>query len=196
MGLQLLRATKTETELALDWRNGDQQAGGVLFELLSGYTLGPMRKRARNQDDAEDLNQDLWLTAFLRIQTWNPDLSTFRTWLRGIARIILLRYMAADPDRQDWYNRTVALEELSEEPEDAEESIAGLIQNRVLWDEVSKRLSPADRQIIQMRILEGHKFAEIAHKLGIKPGAARQRFHRACERARSICEDEGIPDIW
>ncbi len=189
-----LSGTKTETELGLDWRKGHQEAGGDLYELLSGHTLGPFQKRARNQDDAEDLNQDLWLTAYLRIQTWDPDLCTFRTWLGGIARNILLRYTSQQ--RQDWHNRTISLEELSEEPKDLEESTARLVENRLCWDQVSKQLGRAETRIIEMHVVDGLSFGDIADKLGITVDAARQRFHRACTRARSMAEDEGIPDIW
>lgn len=46
-------------------------------------------------------------------------------------------------------------------------------------------VSPEDQHILRLAVLEGHQHASLAQELGITPGTARVRLHRALSRLRS-----------
>jgi RNA polymerase sigma-70 factor (ECF subfamily) len=54
-------------------------------------------------------------------------------------------------------------------------------------DELLAELAPAERQIVEMNVLHEMKAAEVAGALGITPGNARVRLHRALIKLRTIC---------
>jgi RNA polymerase sigma-70 factor (ECF subfamily) len=52
------------------------------------------------------------------------------------------------------------------------------------------RLSPEDQAVVRLAVLEGLEGDAVAIRLGIKPGAARVRLHRALKRLRKIMEEQ------
>ena len=59
-------------------------AFGELVRLHEGWVRGFLRSRISDWAAADDLAQDVFVTAFRRIQTFNGE-SGFEGWLRGIA---------------------------------------------------------------------------------------------------------------
>ena len=61
---------------------------------------------------------------------------------------------------------------------------------RDLLEEVRRRLSPDERQLLELRN-EGHEWAAIAEQLGGSPGGLRKKFGRALDR---VAEQLGLDD--
>jgi len=61
-----------------------------------------------------------------------------------------------------------------------------LIENLSLWKAIRK-LSDMDVMIIKLHVLYDNNFNEIAHVLGMKEAAVRQRYNRAIHAIRKIC---------
>jgi RNA polymerase sigma factor (sigma-70 family) len=59
-------------------------------------------------------------------------------------------------------------------------------ERRLLEDEGFQRrlnrLAPADQQVLRLAVIAGFNGRELAHALGVSPGAARVRLHRALSR--------------
>ena len=150
--------------------------------------------------EAEDLLARVWLEAYAARRSFDPARGSARSWLFGVARHVLLR---------NWRERR---------PEPALQSLAPIAGDP--WDEVDARLDSAalagplraalgdlpeaDREMLLLIAWEQLTPTEAAAVVGIPPGTARTRLHRARARMRKALElhqpgdidDEHEPARW
>jgi RNA polymerase sigma-70 factor, ECF subfamily len=140
-----------------------------LYRATSADVLGYVRRRSAA--DADDLVAEVYAVAWRR-RADLPAPMLRRAWLFGVARTLL---KAAGRERQ---RDRELLDELARPASDADEptsadrtaaTVAGAL----------KRLAPRHREVLQLVTWEGLTPAELAVALGIRPGAARVRLHRA-----------------
>lgn len=75
---------------------------------------------------------------------------------------------------------------------DSSESVGTECQRRELAKNIRSmlsELSPLDREVLEMRHLEGYTIAEIAQQLELNAETVKKRYYRALERFRHILED-------
>lgn len=121
---------------------------------------------------AEELTQEAFYRACAGALRFRGD-SSVRTWLFGIARRVLLEHLrhrgrvqpAPDP-----------LPEPAPEPDGRDD--------RLDLERAFGRLSIEDREVLMLVDVLGFEPREAAATLGIDPGAARVRLHRARGRLR------------
>lgn len=65
---------------------GQTESFRLLVERYERPVLSMVRNMTSNAQIAEDLAQDVFLTAFTKLRTFDPDRSRFSTWLFTIAR--------------------------------------------------------------------------------------------------------------
>jgi RNA polymerase sigma factor (sigma-70 family) len=126
--------------------------------------------RRRTTLDVEDLVAEVFATAWRRRKDL-PAPMLRRAWLYGTARNLLLAESRRRGREQD------AVEQLAARPVD------GPVQSTSRTGEVVRaalaRLSPSDRELIELVEWERLTPAELAVALGVRPGTARVRLHRA-----------------
>ena len=105
-----------------------------------------------------------------------------RAWLFGVARTLLL----AD-GRQQRRDREL-ISELAARPEPPTGSTETDRTGPVVAAALA-RLAPNDREVLQLVAWEGLTPAELAVALGVRPGAARVRLHRA---RRALASDPEV----
>lgn len=125
--------------------------------------------RRRTTGDAEDLVAEVFATAWRRRADLPPALLQ-RAWLFGTARKLLL----ADGRRSA--RDATAVSELARQGPATGPS-AGTAEAVVTA--ALARLTPAQRELIQLTEWERLTAAELAITLGVRPGTARVRLHRA-----------------
>lgn len=131
------------------------------------------------EEDAEDLMQDVALSAWLHIRdVRSPD--RFSAWLSTIAR-----NAGRDALRS---RRTVEEEPLPEEGIAAvdrrgDDEIADLVMARI------RRLPGAYREALTLRLVLGFGADEIAERTGMTPGSVRVNLFRGMSRLRKQLED-------
>src|ERR1700722_13865462 len=136
---------------------------------------------------ADDLLAEVWVRAFAARSGYDTRCGDARPWLYGIARNIL---------REHW--RTTSVDER-----------AAIIETRVdPWDGVNERLDSterakaimsavrtlpaAERAVLLLVAWEQLTPAEAARALGVPPGTARSRLHRArCALRQALSERDG-----
>lgn len=184
-----------ETELVRDIRRGDPAAFWRLFEEHGPMLYRVARSITGHEQDAEDVLQECFVTAYSRIDTLR-DPAALAGWLRRIVvntalmrlrarRGERLEFLAEPPeatpdDRQatlsaDWVPR----------PEDALMRAESL---RVIRDAV-ERLPDGARAVYVLAEVEGLSYAETASLLDISEGAVRVRLHRARLALREALTD-------
>ncbi|WP_110206763.1 RNA polymerase sigma factor [Nocardioides daejeonensis] len=134
--------------------------------------------RRRTSSDAEDLVAETYAVAWRR-RSDLPAPVFRRAWLFGVARRLLVAHEREQRSRRFWPGEgvgsgTAGADAEPTTPESAEkERLAGEVAAALA------RLRPADREVLQLVGWEGLTPAELAMALGVRPGTARVRLHRA-----------------
>ncbi|GIG66857.1 RNA polymerase sigma factor [Phytomonospora endophytica] len=131
---------------------------------------------------AADLVAEVFLAAIGSAKGYRPSRGTPRNWLYGVARNVI----AAEHKRQAKFLvgaiRAVGMRRL--DPDDlarAEERIDAEARARELYRAMDG-LPKGERAVLELVALDGLDVAEAARVLGVKPGTARVRLHRARRR--------------
>lgn len=183
MSEPVLTTADADLDLVARWRRGDERAA---TELVARY--GPSLARfaaALGADDrVEDVVQDTFIKAFGSLDRFRGE-SSLGTWLFAIARRIV-----ADQRRSARRLRT------PEMLDDALVAPDGDALGTVIADETERRLlhavgrlSPMQRGVFTLRVVEGLSYREIAQVLGTSEGAARVHYHGAMRAVKEALDD-------
>lgn len=143
----------------------------ALYRAVAPELFGYLRRRG--SVDADDLVAEVFTTAWRR-RAELPSAPLRRAWLFGAARRLLLA--AGRRAQQD--QETVA--HLATHPvEHAADHAADHAAAEQVVLAALARLSPDERELIQLVEWERLTPTEIAVALGVRPGTARVRLHRA-----------------
>ena len=141
-----------------------------------------LRRRTGSDDVAEDLTQDVFVTAvehLSRLDTSKPVLA----WLYSVAQNRFLDEVR----RTRRQPRPLSLEVV---PEQAELEFAPEIATAIR--RASQRLSVNERELIGLRLFAEHSFADVAARLHISEPAAKMRYLRALRALQAELGKEGI----
>jgi len=124
-----------------------------------------------------------------------------RAWLLGIAANLIKRKQS---ERARLMHREPLVRDLDSRNEESlsedelfdrlftwgQESPEGIVQRRQELERRLVGLSPGDRQVIQLAVFAGMNGDEVARELGVAPGTARVRLHRALRRLRQVWQEQ------
>lgn len=169
---------KTDIELyilVLRCQAGDENAFHRLHTLFSDKTLRYL-KGLLNESTAWDIQQDVWLSVYLKISELMKPTS-FKTWLYRLTHNKAIDYL-------QWKQRRFELEESITTEFEARISESSLDD---LFDEdntqeikaVLKELPTNQREVILLKYWEGMSYEEIALIVGCPIGTIRSRVHYA-----------------
>ena len=193
-----------DRRLIADCLGGQRDAFGELVSRYQARLYNAALRLVQSPDDAADVVQDAFLSAYQAIHTFKGD-AEFFTWLYRIAfntAISLKRKKrpavsleahtgetGIDPDDQSEYVKPGAALERSEDERQLNEAIA--------------RLSPEHREVLLLKDIEGLKYEDIAELLGVPIGTIRSRLHRARLELRDLLvpfeergtDEQEVPDV-
>jgi RNA polymerase sigma factor (sigma-70 family) len=144
-----------------------------------GYALG----RCASREDALDVTADTFLVAWRRRVEMPVDPEDARAWLFGVARLCLANAVRGDRRSQRLGQRLAEHLHVAALPDPARihEGRTDTWQVRQALDE----LSTDDRELVTLTAWDGLSPTEAGAVLGLTPGAARSRLHRARLRLRA-----------
>ena len=144
---------------------------------------------ARRVDDPfviADLTADVFLRVIRSAKTYRADLGPPRAWLTGIARHLVADHRQASA-REDAAARLLHGRRLLDD--DSAERIVSRIAAeapaRALLAAIAE-LPASLRSVVELVAVDGLAVHEAAVVLGISPGAARVRYHRARRLLRDV----------
>jgi len=165
--------------LVLRCQAGDDQAFARLFDWFGQRTLGHLRSLI--SDDAEDVQQEVWLTVYRGISTLaNP--AAFRTWLFRTTRHRAIDFLRKRKREQELIEETATVPVEASEPE--EPSFAALDES--ILEAAMARIAPAQREVLLLRYRDDLSYAEIALVVGCPIGTVRTRLHHAKRRLHGL----------
>jgi RNA polymerase sigma-70 factor, ECF subfamily len=180
--LQLLTGAATDEVLVDAARSGDRPAFAELWKRHSNTAFNVGYRITKNRDDAEDVAQDTWMRAYLHLKTFDGR-AKFSTWLTRIAinsALMILRKRhrrrEIDPAVDDGHIWNSL--EIADKVQDVEELFAQQETKERLRRAVS-RLTPALRDVVEIRQLGDCSIKEIAELADISVSATKSRLLRA-----------------
>lgn len=172
--------TATDLDLLQRTAAGDRAAFSVFVERHQAAIYRHACHLTSRREDAEDLLQETFLSAFRAAHQFRGD-SSARTWLFTIARNASLRSPHARDAGRTTGEGEVDFETLALRAgwgANSPESLAILAQNRTRLERALARLSPGEREVILLRDIEGFSGEETAAILGLSLAAVKSRLHR------------------
>jgi RNA polymerase sigma factor (sigma-70 family) len=145
--------------------------------------LGYALRRAATREDALDVVAETFATAWRRRADLPADDGEVRPWLFGIARLCLANSARSSRRAGRLGERLAGALSDVDVPDPAVLHERGALAGTVR--EALGRLSPEDRELVTLVAWEGLTPAQAAGVLGLAPGTARVRLHRARTRLRA-----------
>jgi len=168
---------KPDAQLAQEAARGSKHAFGTLVERYQAPVIGHLIGILRTRDDAEELAQDAFLTAWQKLPALEKP-EAFAAWLYRIAH-----NLALDRARKP---RSVPLP--SNVPEQACD--APPVDRTTELLAAVGRLSEPHREVIARKHFAGCSGQQIADHLGISAGTVRSRLSRAYDELRAMLKGE------
>jgi RNA polymerase sigma-70 factor (ECF subfamily) len=154
-----------------------------LYRSAGASVLGYALSRCTSREDALDVTAETFLVAWRRRTELPGDPADARAWLFGVARWSLANLARGDRRSQRLGQRLAETLEVAALPDPARihESRADTRQVR----QELNALSADDRELVTLTAWEGLTPTQAGAALGLTPGAARVRLHRARLRLRA-----------
>jgi RNA polymerase sigma-70 factor, ECF subfamily len=177
----------SDENLADQLQSGNTEALAVLFERHSPLVFGISRRVLRNDSEAEDAVQQIFLDVFRSIHQFDPEKGTFKTWLLMFAyhrtfncrrSQIANRFFETDPLEEGLYGLQRPVCEQS------------ATENSVLVGQVLKSLQPRQRRTIELVYYEGLTAEEISVKTGESVRVVRHNLYRGLDKLRKAFRAE------
>ena len=163
-----------ERKLVADFLGGDEKAFVALYRLHAPSLYAFLRHLlGRWESEANDALQDVWLRAARDLPRFR-GLSSFRTWLSGIAVNRSREILRVVPN---------SLEELADNDVSVETASP---ETRIDLQRAIARLTLRYREVFVLHDLYEHTHAEIAAMLGIDEGTSKSNLSRARARLRQF----------
>ena len=161
---------------------GDQEALSVLFRRHAHVVFSVACRILRDESEAEDLLQELFLFLFQKAGLFDAKKSSGASW------IIQMAYQRAiDRRRYLDVRHHYSVQELDEERSPAAKGQVSIdqIAGKILLDRLRGEISTEQLQTLELHLFEGHSFREIAATTGQTLGNIRNHYYRGLERLRS-----------
>jgi RNA polymerase sigma-70 factor, ECF subfamily len=174
--------TDIDRELIRQWNAGDQRAATALVE-RHATPLARFIASLGVFDGAQDLVQDTFVRAFGSLESFRGE-SSLRSWLFTIARrLVLDQRRGARRERlhvaiDDAANQLVSSDDVlgSVVADESEARVRGAVE----------RLSPTQREVFTLRVVQGLSYKEIAEVASTTEGAARVHYHNAMRAVKEF----------
>lgn len=178
---------KTDAELVGEALRGAQEAFRELVVRFERPVYSLIVRMVQDPGTAEDLAQEVFVKAFRRLETYDPD-RKFSSWLFKIAHNTTIDHLRRNTPE------TVPLERSADREEEQRGGLAAILADESLEDpaaaaerkdmarsleRVIARLRPDYREVVVLFYIEGASYQEICEATGLPLGTVKTNLHRA-----------------
>lgn len=167
---------------------GDRAALSIVYQQTSAKLFAICLRILREQSEAEDVLQEVYLTVWRRAGSYDPARGVSPiTWLAALARNRAIDRLRASKTH---LNRPIETAETLADPTPlAGESVIAAEDGRRLLDCMGE-LQPAHAACIRAAYFDGLTYAELAERIGAPLGTVKSWIRRSLMRLRT-CLDHG-----
>jgi RNA polymerase sigma factor (sigma-70 family) len=153
----------------------------VIYDRHAARLYAFLNRRTGEATAAFELTAETFAEAWLSRERFVDRGEGAAPWLFGIARNVLAASIR-DTSIERRARRRVGLDAAGDVPDPRPEWLVGLDED---LDAALSDLPDQQRAVIEMRVLDGRPYADVARSLDISPGAARVRVHRGLAALRT-----------
>ena len=165
-----------EPQLIRAAQKRDLGAFAILVQRHHADVRACLAVRLRNSHDAEDLAQEVFMTAFRRIGDCDPG-RPIKPWFRGIAMKLLANFRRKNrPELVGSHEELQALLDAGLEAKFGNDDRDGPALEALV--QCLERLENPARNLLRARYEEGESLEELSGRLGRKPSAVSMQLHR------------------
>ena len=176
-------ARADEMALVERCRQGDLGAFEELYQAHAGKLFSVACRILGNPSDAEDLLQEIFLSAHRKLDGFRGD-SALGTWLYRLATNHCLDYLRSRGARMNQVP-----DALDDDPVPVAAAGRGLAEQAVTKMDLERalaRLPDGCRAAFVLHDVEGLEHREVAEALGIAEGTSKSQVHKARQRLRAL----------
>lgn len=159
------------SKLVKQCRKGSRKAQFQLYELYSRQMYSASLRIVQDTQEAEDIMQEAFLTAFNKIDTYRGEVP-IGAWIR---KIVVNRSLDALRKRKMEFETT---EEIQDEPDVANDNMEVNLSIEQVKNCIME-LPDSYRTILSLYLLEGYDHEEISQILQITNSTSRSQYARA-----------------
>lgn len=169
---------------------GEPGALREAYDRHGGWVLAVARRGLGSPHDAEDVTQQVFVSAWTGRAGYSPGQGPLPAWLVGICRHKIADTWAR-MERQRRQAEAVAVEARSRPSASRGDEVDGVVADRVLLLGELERLGQPQRGIIELAFFADLTHAQIAARTGIPLGTVKSHIRRTLERLRERLEVDG-----
>jgi RNA polymerase sigma-70 factor (ECF subfamily) len=176
-------------------QTGDRDALSLLFRRYGCIVRNVGRRIIRNNDEADDLVQEVFLYIHRKSTLFDPSRGSARSWIIQVAytQAFLRRrelkshgfYRSGITDKQTERERRV------DKGANYDQTVEGLF-GRNGWKQIVESLTEDQRETFRLHFFEGYTFTEVADKLGQSLANVRNHHYRGLEKLRKHLVDNEL----
>jgi RNA polymerase sigma-70 factor (ECF subfamily) len=178
------------TELVARVARGDQSALGELYDETSQIVYSLSLRMLSNAADAEEVTLDVYAKAWRAAATYDNRRGTVLAWLVTLTRsraVDRLRSRVSREKREESGNLPMDAAISSPDPEE----LASSDQSRMMVAAAMARLSPEQRESIELAFFGGLTHSEISEQLGLPVGTVKTRIRLGMLKLRDALKIVG-----
>jgi len=182
---QRRQAAAADNELATRCRQGDARAFEELYRAHAGRLYSLILRMAGSAQDAEDLLQEVFLTAHRKLGSFRGE-STLGTWLYRLAVNQCLDFLRGRQTRM-----ARATDSLDEEGAAEPADIAPVVPSAITRLDLERAIAALPhgcRTAFVLHDVEGLEHREIARLLGVSEGTSKSQVHKARMKLRAALQ--------
>jgi RNA polymerase sigma-70 factor (ECF subfamily) len=172
-----------DTALVERCRAGDLSAFEEIYRMHSGKLYSLACRMLGNPTDAEDLLQEIFLSAHRKLDGFRGE-SALGTWLYRLATNQCLDHLRSRAVRTNQVTDTI-----DDEPSLSDARSRGLAERTVAKMDLERalaKLPEGARAAFVLHDIQGLEHREVANALGIAEGTSKSQVHKARLRLRAL----------
>ena len=157
---------------------GNSAAFDTLFARHSDAIYAMLLKFTGNSDDVDDLIQEAFMKAYLKIGLYDPKYD-FGAWIYTIARNTFVDFSSSRKSNAlNPQNLSPEIDNTAQSSSPTPEDYIINAQQRAQIERYISMLPEDYRQLFELRFLDEYSYEEIAEKLDMKLGTVKTRIFR------------------
>lgn len=162
--------------------DGSRDAIGQLFHRHGATVLNVAQRILRDESEAADLRQEVFLYLFQRAKLYDPRKSSAVSWIMQITY-----HRAFDRRRFLTSRQHYKVEELDEQMTEGPTSHLSTdqIDGKRALERLKEQLTREQHETLELHLFQGYSFQEIARRSGQTVGNVRHYYYRGLERLRA-----------
>jgi RNA polymerase sigma-70 factor (ECF subfamily) len=175
-------------------RRGYSDALAVLFDRYHSLIFGVASRILRDQGEAEDLMQSVFLEIFRSAAQYDESKGTPKVWILQYAyhrSFNRRRYLTL----RGFYGYPEELVSSREFLAQASRKAQGRLESMRILQEAFRHLPKEQRKTLELAFYAGLTMPEIGEKMGCSLDSVKHRYYRGLEKLRSILCEKPDPSL-